>query len=237
MLQGDTRTGPAIISKILPIFIAIMANESPSRRPIASRDSGWAKATATYLAKKNVSPNFISILSIVFAFLSLAGFYLSAEKGITWYYMALAIAGIQGRLIMNLLDGMVAVEHNRKSVAGGIFNEVPDRISDTLTLLGVGLIARSMPYGMDLAWLAIALSLATAYIRTLGASLNCGHHFLGPMAKQHRMALITLCCMVAIWYQPVFYYALIVMNTGLVITCYRRLAKVYTLLKNSTHNS
>jgi phosphatidylglycerophosphate synthase len=210
--------------------------ESESRRPIASRESGWAKVTAAYLAKHGVSPNFISVLSIVFAFVSLVAFYFwsSTDKG-EIFYMLLVIFGIQGRLIMNLLDGMVAVEHDRKSVVGGIFNEVPDRISDTLTLFGVGLMVRTMPYAMDLTYLAIALSIATAYIRTLGASLGCGHHFLGPMAKQHRMALITFACVIGIWYRPVFYYVLIVMNLGLAITCYRRLAKVYTVLKNNAN--
>ena len=205
--------------------------ESSSRRPIASRDAGWARRTAAWLAAKNVSPNFISILSIVFAGVSLLAFFLACPGGQPGIWtMLLAIVGIQGRLIMNLLDGMVAVEHNKKSAVGGIFNEVPDRVSDTLTLFGVGLMARTMPYGMDLAYLAIALSIATAYIRTLGASLGCGHHFLGPMAKQHRMALISVGCIMAIFYAPVFYYLLILMNVGLVITCYRRLAKVYSLL-------
>lgn len=205
--------------------------ESSSRRPIASRDSGWARRTAAWMAAKNVSPNFISILSIVFAGVSLLAFFLAYRAGQPdIWMMLLAIVGIQGRLIMNLLDGMVAVEHNKKSAVGGIFNEVPDRVSDTLTLFGVGLMAKTMPYGMDLAYLAIALSIATAYIRTLGASLSCGHHFLGPMAKQHRMALISAGCIMAIFYAPIFYYLLILMNVGLVITCYRRLAKVYSLL-------
>lgn len=207
-----------------------MDNESENRRPIASRQSGWAKATASLLARSGVSPNFISILSIVFSAISLAAFYYASIGGPVIPLMVLAVVGIQGRLIMNLLDGMVAVEHNRKSVVGGLYNEVPDRISDTLTLLGVGLMVSSFSYGMDLAYTAIALSVATAYIRTLGASLGCGHHFLGPMAKQHRMALISGACFVYIFYPPIFYYALIVMNVGLVITCYRRLARVYTLL-------
>lgn len=213
-----------------------MTKESESRRPIASRDSGWAKATASYLAHRNISPNFISVLSIVFAAISLLAFFLAVRSQSNYFlYMILAIAGIQGRLIMNLLDGMVAVEHNKKSVVGGLFNEVPDRISDTLTLFGVGWMIRSMPYGMDLAYLAIALSIATAYIRTLGASLGVGHHFLGPMAKQHRMACITLTCIVSIWYAPAFYYLLVIMNIGLVVTCYRRLARIYHLLQNSQH--
>jgi phosphatidylglycerophosphate synthase len=210
-----------------------MDNESENRRPIASRQSGWAKATASLLARNGVSPNFISILSIVFSAVSLVAFYYASIGGPVIPLMVLAVVGIQGRLIMNLLDGMVAVEHNRKSVVGGLYNEVPDRISDTLTLIGVGLMVRSFSYGMDLAYIAIALSVATAYIRTLGASLGCGHHFLGPMAKQHRMALISGACFVYIFYTPIFYYALIIMNIGLVITCYRRLARVYSLLKTN----
>jgi phosphatidylglycerophosphate synthase len=211
-----------------------MTSNLDSRRPIASRDAGWAKRTAAFLAKRGFSPNFISVLSIAFAMVSLTAFYLDhLGYGLHIVNMILAVTGIQGRLIMNLLDGMVAVEHNKKSAVGGIFNEVPDRITDTLIIFGVGLLAKSMPYGLDMAYLAIALSIATAYIRTLGASLNCGHFFIGPMAKQHRMALITVGCVVGIWYTPVFYYLLIVMNAGLVITCYRRLAKVYTHLQKN----
>ena len=147
--------------------------------------------------------------------------------------MILAIVCIQLRLIMNLFDGMVAVEHHQKSVIGGLFNEVPDRISDTFTLLGVGLLVKHIPYGMDLAYLAIILSVTTAYIRTLGASLGCPHYFIGPMAKQHRMALVCAACIVAIFYVPVFYYVLIVMNIGLLVTCWRRLAKVVDCLKKN----
>lgn len=149
--------------------------------------------------------------------------------------MAVAIIGIQGRLIMNLLDGMVAVEHNKKSIVGGLFNEVPDRISDTLTLFGVGLLAKHFPYGMDLAYLAIFLSVMTAYIRTLGASLGCGHFFSGPMAKQHRMALVCGGCIIAIFYTDIFYYLLIVMNIGLVVTCINRLSKIVRQLKQNAN--
>jgi phosphatidylglycerophosphate synthase len=212
-----------------------MKPDLESRRPIASRESGWAKRTAAFLAKRGLSPNFISVLSIAFAMISLVAFYLDHQnRGIHFVNMLLAVAGIQGRLIMNLLDGMVAVEHNKKSAVGGIFNEVPDRITDTLIIFGVGLLVKNMPYGMDLAYWAIAFSIATAYIRTLGASLNCGHFFIGPMAKQHRMALITLGCVAGIWYTPVFYYLLIIMNVGLVITCYRRLAKIYVHLQKTS---
>jgi len=210
-------------------------DNASSRRPIASRNAGWAKRTASYLAKRNVTPNFISLISIAFASISLIAFYLDTTTDhyhLLW--MSLAVAGIQGRLIMNLLDGMVAVEHHKKSIVGGLYNEVPDRVADALTIFGVGLEIQHMTYGMDLAYVAIILATATAYIRTLGASLGCPHFFLGPMAKQHRMAFITFACVVAIWYQPVFYYVLIIMNVGLLITCYRRLSTISRHLKKGS---
>lgn len=212
-----------------------MNQTSDGRRPIASRESGWAKASARWLAKRNVSPNFISVLSIVFSIVAFVAFYFdAAATGNHTVLMILAIVGIEGRLIMNLFDGMVAVEHNKKSSVGGLYNEVPDRVGDAFIILGAGLLAKEQPYGMDLAYIATILAVVTAYIRTLGASLNCGHHFLGPMAKQHRMALLAISCIIGIWYSPVFYYALIVMNIGLLVTCYRRLSKVATLLKQKS---
>ncbi len=212
-----------------------MEQTSQGRRPIASRESGWAKSTAAFLARHGVTPNFISILSIVFAAVSMLALYIDARMGPHVIWMLLAIVGIQGRLIMNLLDGMVAIEHDKKSPVGGIFNEVPDRVSDTLTLFGLWFLVKDMPYGADMVYVAIALSITTAYIRTLGASLNVGHHFLGPMAKQHRMALVTVGCIIHPFYSPIFYYVLIIMNAGLLVTCYRRLARVYVLLRKTSH--
>jgi vacuolar-type H+-ATPase subunit I/STV1 len=196
-----------------------MSKTPGNRRPIASRDTGWAKRTASFLAQRNISPNFISILSIVFSALSFLSFYLDYKMiGDHALLMIVAVACIQARLIMNLLDGMVAVEHNKKSVVGGLYNEAPDRVSDTLTIFGMGLLAKKFPYGMD---------------RTLGASLNCGHYFSGPMAKQHRMALVCAGCIISIWYIPVFYYLLILMNIGLFVTCFRRLSKIASALRNA----
>ena len=42
------------------------------------------------------------------------------------------------RLLANLLDGMVAIGRGIASPVGELFNEVPDRVSDTAVLLGLG---------------------------------------------------------------------------------------------------
>lgn len=203
-----------------------------NRRDVSSRDTKFANRAARWLANMNISPNTISLLSIVFSVLTLLSFYLDHVNYLNHLLaMVLAVLGIQGRLIMNLLDGMVAIEYNKKSLVGGLYNEVPDRISDTLIIFGLGLLVAEYKFGMDLAYFAIILSAFTAYIRTLGASLNCPHFFAGPMAKQHRMALITVSCVIGIWYLPIFYFALIIMNVGLLITCARRLHKISSCLK------
>jgi phosphatidylglycerophosphate synthase len=205
------------------------------RRPIASREKKWSKLLAAWLSKKNVSPNFISVLSIVFSMIAFFAFYFDNNAS-TYHFLwlILAIIGIQGRLIMNLLDGMVAIEYNKKTYVGALYNEVPDRISDSFIIIGVGFLVKNYPYGMDLAYIAAILAVITAYIRILGASLDCGHYFTGPMAKQHRMLLITAGCLIGIWYLPIFYYMMIIMNIGLIITCFIRLQKIYNCLNSKS---
>jgi phosphatidylglycerophosphate synthase len=52
--------------------------------------------------------------------------------------LLLAAAGVQFRLLCNLLDGMVAVEVGRKTKGGEVFNELPDRASDVVLLVCAG---------------------------------------------------------------------------------------------------
>jgi phosphatidylglycerophosphate synthase len=148
------------------------------------------------LAAVGISPNQISVLSIVFAMLGALGlFQLSAVESITQAiaFSVLALVGIQGRLICNLLDGLVAIEGGKKTPVGDLYNEVPDRISDTLLIVAAGLaLNKVMPYGALLGMTAGLAALSTAYVRLLGGSLGLPQNFHGPMAKQHRMALLNI---------------------------------------------
>lgn len=108
-----------------------------------------------------------------------------------------AAAGIQLRLLCNLLDGMLAVEGGFKSNAGEIYNELPDRIADVLILVGAGYSLRDVAYGVPLGWAAAVTAVFTAYVRLLGGSLGVTQHFIGPMAKQHRMFTLTLATLLA----------------------------------------
>jgi phosphatidylglycerophosphate synthase len=158
--------------------------EESDRRPINVRGAGWAQGLARSLAGMGITPNQISVLSIGFSALGSFMLYLGH-----WYLIGAALC-IQGRLLCNLFDGMVAVEHNKATALGPVYNEFPDRIADSLLLVAAGY-AAALP---ELGWLAALAAALTAYVRVYGASCGLGHDFRGPMAKQHRMAVLTVAC-------------------------------------------
>lgn len=198
-------------------------NSVDNRREIKTRDKAWAQRFAAFLAAQNVSPNQISVLSMVFAAFALSAFLWSRQAQQP-ALLIVAVAFIQLRLLCNLFDGMVAVEFNKKSAVGEIYNEVPDRISDTLIILGAGLYTQNHEFAIHLAWANIFLATMTAYIRVFGAALGKGHRFLGPMAKQHRMFLISVAAL-GEWLLPgeALYFSLWIMLVLLLVTVGRRL--------------
>jgi phosphatidylglycerophosphate synthase len=175
-----------------------MSDAAAARRVLATRNAGWARTLARTLAAAGVRPNAVSVASVGFALAAGAAFYGSgfAAGGRAALLLA-AAACIQLRLLCNLLDGMLAVEEGLKSRTGEIYNEVPDRIADVLILAGAGYAAPQVAPTATLAWIAVTLALLTAYVRVLAGSLGFRQHFVGPMAKQHRMFTLTVAALAA----------------------------------------
>lgn len=159
-------------------------NEETARRPIAARSSAWAIALSAWLARSSVTPNAISVTSILFAVIG--GLLILYFEH--WLALLGAALCVQLRLACNLLDGMVAIEGGRKSAVGALYNEFPDRIADTLFLVPLGY-AAGMPW---LGWACALLAALTAYVRVFGGSLGLPQDFSGVMAKQRRMAALTV---------------------------------------------
>lgn len=161
------------------------------RRPLASRQSFWAKGITRWLVKRAITPNQISALSMVAGALAGLAFALSL------YHPAGLVLGAlfcQLRLLCNLFDGLVAVEGGKGEADGPWWNEAPDRVSDLLILGGFGLAAGWPALGL----LAAALAIFTAYIRELGRANGVGNDFTGPFAKPQRMALVTVAALVEV---------------------------------------
>lgn len=171
-----------------------------SRRALKSRDTRWAHALAGMLARSGLTPNLISVLSVACAAAAMACFLVAGDQthlaGILAAWLG-AIACIQLRLLCNLMDGMVAVEGGKGSPVGAIYNDAPDRVADVLILVGAGYSGAGDPGVVKLfeiiplGWCCAVVAVWTAYLRVLGASLTGKHDYRGPMAKQHRMAVLS----------------------------------------------
>ena len=213
-----------------------------SRRPIKMRGASWVNALASGLANRGISPNAISLSSVFFAILGCIALVTTCYFAQHVYQTSafLFAAGcIQCRLLANLLDGMVAVEGGLGGPLGDVYNEFPDRFADVILILPVGYIASQAPWplGTELGWTACCLALLTAYVRALGASINKVQAFHGPMAKPHRMFLLTIAFIAASigvyggYSAHILFGTLLIMNIGMLITIYRRLRFITATLK------
>jgi phosphatidylglycerophosphate synthase len=178
-----------------------------------------------------------------------AGAFLAATAFEPLPGRAFWIAGaacVQCRLLANLLDGMVALERGVASPVGELYNEVPDRVSDPATLIGLGLAS-----GGDalLGFGAAGAALFVAYVRAIGKVAGGSavkQEFCGPMAKQHRMFIVTLtalyCGLAPAAWQPEWpegresyglpAVALAIIIAGCMVTAPRRLLRIAAALRS-----
>ena len=194
---------------------------SSDRRPIRTRDVRWVKSVASFLARGGVSPNQISLMSILAAGVGAASLVFLSQP----WNAIVCVCGVQIRLLCNLLDGMVAIEHGKQTPLGVLYNELPDRVSDSVLFIALGY-AAGIPW---LGWLTALLAALTAYIRVFGGALGFAQDFRGPMAKQHRMAVLTVCCLLSIIEHLAFGTdhslptACALIAAGTLLTCWRRI--------------
>src|SRR5213080_4842761 len=211
------------------------AVEAIDRRPIATRNRKWAQAATAWLASRNVSPNAISIAGMCACIVGGIAVALTSisDYRILWLVAAL---GAQLRLTANMLDGMVALGSRRASKVGELYNEIPDRVSDAAVFIGAGF---AWGGNVTLGYIATILAIFTAYVRAAGKIAGSPNEFCGPMAKQHRMLVVTLICVYAaitprFWQMIAFgdlriglmTLGLAVIVVGCVITVIRRVARI-----------
>jgi len=164
----------------------------PDRRPIASREKKTSQVIAGWLAARGVSPNAISLAGMFAGIAAGAALVATTVPGWDRYAFVAAALLMQLRLLANMLDGMVAVQCGKASPLGELFNEVPDRVSDTAALVGAGYAAGGHPV---LGFAAALLAVFIAYLRAQGKVAGAHQEFCGPMAKQHRVFVLTILCL------------------------------------------
>ena len=215
--------------------------EPEGRRPLKVRDVGFAHKIAAALSRTGVTPNQISLARVAFAIAGAACFlaFGRLDHAPYWWLPIVAGAFIQLRLLCNLFDGMVAVEGGKSSPSGELFNDIPDRVADPVLLVSAGYAVTSVSWAPELGWLCGLLAVMTAYLRNLAVSIGAPADFTGPMAKQHRMAVLTVASLAVSAEAFVtgrgysMAVALAVIAVGCVLTVARRALNAYRYLETS----
>jgi phosphatidylglycerophosphate synthase len=225
-----------MLSPDTPTYDASMSHQGAymyelQRRPIKLRSANWSTTLASSLATAGVTPNQVSVASSLFAIAGSAAFLstivLQNRITVAAAFVAAAVF-IQCRLLCNMLDGMIAVENGKATKSGELFNEIPDRISDTVLLAAAGYSITGNEFSIALGWLAACLSLMTAYVRAFGARYMTAQDFCGPMAKQQRMFALTAGSIIAALQYAltgtasIITLALTIISVGAGYTAYRR---------------
>src|SRR5437870_3629810 len=210
------------------------------RRPIATRNRKWAQAATAWLAARRVSPNAISIAGMCACIV--AGIALGVTSVVDYRVLwIIAALGAQLRLTANMLDGMVALASGRASKLGELYNEVPDRVSDAAVFIGAGF---ALGGNIALGYIATILAVFTAYVRAAGKIAGAPNEFCGPMAKQHRMLVVTLICLYSAitprsWQMITFNdsqiglmsFGLVIIIAGCAFTVIRRVSRIAHAMK------
>lgn len=196
-------------------------------RPLTSK---FIDPIANIFAKAGISPDVVSLISLIFA----------AMAGIFFYYsngepLLVLIAGIFVFLnsFLDAIDGAIARNLNIAGVKGDFLDHVIDRYSDVFIICGIFL-------GGHVDWkigvIAIVGVLLTSYLGTQAQALNIGRYYGGVMGRADRLILIILASVIYFLYPVCIYdfsalgWVMVVIAIGSHITALQRIVHIWNKL-------
>ncbi|WP_292471488.1 archaetidylinositol phosphate synthase [Methanolobus sp.] len=196
-------------------------------RPVASK---VLDPIAKVLADAGISPNAISMLSLLFAVFSGFLFYYSDFDPLLVLVAGLLVAF---NSFLDAMDGLMARYLNIASARGDFLDHVIDRYSDVFIICGIF-------FGGYVDWqigvAAIVGVLLTSYLGTQAQALQLGRYYGGIIGRADRLVLIMLSSVVYFVYSGTIYgfsalgWMIIVIGAGSHITAFQRIAHIWKQL-------
>ena len=174
----------------------------------------------TVLRRLGITPNHITVFSILFSFLIGFLFLQATENKI--FYLVVAL-GLLLRMGLNALDGMMANKYNLKSTKGEILNEIGDVISDIAIYFPL-LYFENLKF--EYVVLFIVLSVINEFCGVLAKSISGERRYDGPMGKSDRALFIGILSIYLFFSQEAHYfinYILILVIILMILSSYLRL--------------
>jgi archaetidylinositol phosphate synthase len=184
-------------------------------------------AEAKAVHAMGLTPNMITLLGVVLAFLSALGY---AEWQNRPLYLLLAMALLLLSGFCDALDGVVARVYAEASVFGGFLDSLLDRYADAAVYAGIIIGGLCDPtWGL----LAVVGSLLVSYSRARAEAAGIKMESVGIAERAERMIILAVATLVAVFWQSAT-----VMNASIILlavlsnlTVLQRSMHVYNKLK------
>jgi len=150
-------------------------------------NSSFVRTTARFFANRGISPNLLSLLSLVFA--ALAGLLFGLSSKSMSFNLFLLLAGVFVCLnaVFDGLDGLVAREIGNASRKGDFLDHVVDRYSDVFIIGGIVFGGYA---GWQIGVVAIIGVLLSSYMGTQAQAVGLSRMYGGMLGRADRMLLI-----------------------------------------------
>lgn len=182
------------------------------------------------IVRLNIHPNWLSLIGLVAGIL--VGFFYATSRPL-WGLLFLVLCGM-----LDILDGKVAKNGNKKTIFGAVFDSSLDRYSEFAIYLGLGFYFRShwMLWVLALAFLG---STMVSYTRARAEALGVDCRG-GMMQRAERMVALLLGNLIGLIFRcfpQAMMVSIIFIALGSNLTAIQRLVYVYHYERKNTVNS
>jgi phosphatidylglycerophosphate synthase len=149
----------------------------------------WQKALKPIVdlsVRRQVHPDVFTYSAIIISVIGAIGLYLAGSNHL-WLWLIIPCAFL--RLLLNLLDGLVARELQLADAFGEVKNEFGDRIADVAIFFGLGF---GGYVDIRLVFLLLTLILCISYLGILGKAVSGERVYSGIFGKGDRMISLAI---------------------------------------------
>ena len=182
------------------------------------------------LRRLRVSPNSITIFSILLSFVIAYFFWNTSDN--SSYFLIVAF-GLLLRMMLNALDGMMARIYNLQSKLGEILNEVGDIISDVAIYFPLILFEF---LEIEIAIIFILLSIINEFCGVIAKVISGERRYDGPMGKSDRAFLVGVICIVYYFTNGLDPYMNYIIGGSSILMIFSSYVRLTKSMKNGKNN-
>ncbi len=181
-----------------------------------------------------LTPNIVSCIGFVFAFLSAVAYAMPTQLLIPWlplstpWFLVIAVILLMVSGFCDTLDGILARNYQQATAFGGFLDSLLDRYADAAVFAGIIIGGLCNPI---VGLIALAGSLLVSYSRARAEAAGIKMESIGLAERPERIIILAIFTIAAIYWLPALNIGVIVLAVLSNFTVLQRALHVYKTLK------